>query len=1376
MAKGPNSFFIAPDSEFILNGTVASSNDATGLYTSKTVAATANSGSMSSFMTGTPSSNTTYRLRIQDSGSNYSGTYIYRPTTSTGSDDSQIWYGEPDRRFMWDMHNPLLKNYTNLMTITGNVPPAHYFWESSLNNRNAMNIQGVYFSVLNKEFIYVSSFDQMVPKLFVAHRDISNCEENWTSGGQITTLDHTVISSVQNINYIDSNKRGLQTNYEPIYSVCEHIDGKLKLAVKFNDEIDIYESTDGTSFKLIAKNILSRFKNKRFVNHLKMASSGPYLKIAFVVGESSQKNQSDRYLGTLSSSDGGASWDYTDIAKSIDDGGAGITVLISNSAFGNQNYSYDLCGLSDGSGRFILANSQNLIDDNKKDSRTESTVGLLGYTQFVSDVNAGNVDPYYVSFYIASGNGRLQEKKQMATQNYTLSAKPYLASNNDWIWLIIAGTKTDAGAGFPRNPSYLPNQSCSKAYISVNNLSDDAFKLEPNENSMFYMRIDSDLNKDKWKILGADDNDAIMENVGATTLNSGVNYFETVIGEKLKSGRTTGSMGNYFFIPSSGNLYSCGPYMAFCSIGWPQWYQNERVEDDLDFNDYGSFNKFAQYYRFSGWQIRPPYINSGLNPVKDNMIDMVDKFVHQEHGMITLAEFNYVFGKPKEFGMDGNSLSMWSQRRNGSAYDILREDSLEFKHIAASGISDECNFYYYRTPTVCDQQNWTTGMGQRVGSVSTGATTINANDTNVRYPMFSPSMIAVDYWDAPYSSWIQRKTKRTSNSRDGSCIQFIFGGVTNGSSSRNSIGIKINSFTKFSEVPAGISGDGYLYEYFLRMSTNSLDLYNTTFHAYSDLYRESGAVLITSLTIDASIFGVASFASSWWEARLSFGSRLDSGQNQICITLSIRKLGTEKWQDSTFVVKKADSQGKSVAKTSSEFRFLGFQGISFGLFPDSASTVGRKVKFRSLKVCQGSDMQQQSFVRNAAATDKLPPVVNLIRGRMLSPNPAYIGTGQSVSWGGVGGKFDDIYDTKIKSSYNVENTIKVSSPRFEYRTKGDNTLAIKLSKAEIVYQLPNTERSAGSLSGYPLNNTGIAIINTNVEKIKIEYDDGADFPSPFVVGEKSLKLISARVQGGINNRIQVKYDGESSLRNLNNTQYTSSDDTTYYAKFTTGSTGSLQNKSYKVIKSFGSNLSLDVTDNVIDNTLCPAGTTIEIYSDRMIATHGLVDATHMRITLSGHLGTTDYIKMGSLTAGISFNLDRVPINWEHSVNVSGNVTEFNSRSGVRWGYREGPSVRTFTGEIVGDVFDDERENIKNIAEQATRFNVNPIGMVFDGDRGAAFETGSDATAKAYIDPTNILYGTINPQLEMVNEGWRYDSTLQEWKVVGNLQLTVVEVV
>ena len=226
---------------------------------------------------------------------------------------------------------------------------------------------------------------------------------------------------------------------------------------------------------------------------------------------------------------------------------------------------------------------------------------------------------------------------------------------------------------------------------------------------------------------------------------------------------------------------------------------------------------------------------------------------------------------------------------------------------------------------------------------------------------------------------------------------------------------------------------------------------------------------------------------------------------------------------------------------------------------------------------------------------------------------------------------------------------------------------------------------------------------------------------------------------------------------------------------------SLANKSYKIVKSRGNKFFLNLPDRDFSDGSYSgiAGTSISIYSDRMVARYTTppTQNKYMRITLSDHLGTTDYFKLGSMVAGITFGMQRVPINWKHEIDIEGNVTEFKSRSGVRWGYKEGPSVRKFTGDIEGDVFDEERRNIENIAKQATQFNNYPVAWVFDGDTGQSFDVlGDDARAKAHINPENILYGTINDSLKMVNEGWRYDESTSEWKVVGDLQLTITEIV
>mgnify|MGYP003640347657 CR=1 FL=1 len=1358
MPKGPNSFFVPPDSEMIVNGTIYSSHDATGLYPTTCVAASANSGSMSSFVIGTPSSNTTYQLKIQDSGSNYSGTFIQRLSTATGSDSTLVWHGEPDRRHMWDIHNPLLKNYSTFFSIfPPGSPPANFYWENALKDSAASNIQGIYFSVLDKEFIYVSQFENNMPRLYVASRSIRNYETAWTKEAEITTLA-THNMPLYNLSALDANKRGMEDAYEPVFSVCEHIDGKLRLAVKYNEEIDIYESSDGVAFTLIAKNIMSRFIEKRFLSHLKIASSGPYLKIAFVVGGTTIKGTPDRWLGGIVSSDGGATWTYTDVADSLEDGGAGIPVHLVNGTWGNYNYSYDLCGVSDGSGKFILAASGDILEE----------AGIGAVVQ--SEINVGDAYGGYIRFYVSSANARFHVKKQMGVPNILQSGKPFLATNNDWIWLVVAGSYNPVKCGWEalddetstNYGSFIYSKYCGTYYSVQNGLNPNSQYMESTrENAMFYLRIDADLDVEQWIPLG----DSLVE----------PGNFNTTSTQRINqaSGRTTGALGSYFFTPSSGSLYSCGPHMSFCSIG-RSTNSKSSVEDGPDSQGRG---RLAQYYRFSGWILRPPYINLGMNNVYQNNLKMIEAFVHQEHDVLSVPEFNYIWGKPAEDDINGNQISrntLWSFRKEGTTlWSALRDDGIHFVESSAAAVSYQCNFYYFRCPVVADAQTWSSGAGQAFASVQ---------DSDLRYPMFPIPMVVRDTVNSPECSWFQRKAfcSDAAIKPPGCCIQFVFGGVTNGSASRNSIGMKINSFTKGNEVPYGITDDAFLYEFFLRMDQTTLTLCNTSDNVATSYYREGTAVSLVSVTAS----GGSDFSDAWWEGKLSFLPDTDSLQNRINLVLSVRQLGTETWIDSTVYSNFAKLVGKGKSSSSVAYKFLGIQGLAFGLFPDSASTVSRKVSFRSVKICQGSDMTHLQMILNNSNTD-FPPEANLIRGRRLAPNPIYLGAGQEVAWGGIGGKFGDLFDTRIKSSYEAQNTIKVSSPRFEYRTKGSDTADIKSSTAQIIYQLPDATRTSNSLSGYALFHTGIGLINTNAGTIKIEYADAADFASPYNLGQTSLNLTSGRVTAASNNRITVDFTGDAlATRSSNNTQYTSTTNESYYVKFTALSGGvatTLLNKSYRIVRTSGNNVVLDVPDrdfsNATYNTI--AGTSIDIYSDRIVARYGAIPDKnkYMRITLSNHLGTTDYLKLGSLVAGITFGLERVPINWEHSMDVAGNLTEFNSRSGVRWAYQEGPSVKTFAGTIEGDVFDEERDNIMNISEQATRFNAYPVALVFDGDRGKAFDSvGDDSGIRAHIDSTNMLYGTINNALNMVNQGWRYDSANSEWKVVGDLQLTVIEVV
>ena len=678
MPKGPNSFFVAPDSELIINGTIYSSDDPTGLYPTTCVASTANSGSMSAFAIGNPASNTTYQFKIQDSGSNYSGTFIQRLSTASGSDQTLVWHGEPDRRFMWDIHNPILS-----MSSPGSVAP----WNNAIRNDNINSIKGVYYSVLDKEFIYVSCFENNMPRLFVANRDIKNYENDWTDQGEITTLSILGYSSqgIYNLSAIDTNKRGMGDAYFPSYSICEHIDGKLKLAVKYNREIDIYESSDGINFTLIAKNILSRFVGKRFYRDLKIASSGPYLKIVFIgtdVGKHSS-NEKERLtssaysygpvstfyhpLGGIVSSDGGATWSYTDEMRGLgnprglggkitnldsEDLSKGIEVPIVNNGYTTNDLIYDLCGLSDGSGKFVLVVGYR-------------AVGNYGGA-FDASFNAHpGTDKGYMRTYTSSANGKFALKPQLNVPNMRLSGKPFIASNNDCIWLITGGCYQPVNCGLTR---LVRGSEWRQGYlngVAVNGLPCDDYQyLQGNvpfpgatildatrENSMFFLRIDADLNQDRWIPFG----DIKVETNGG--------QFSNLLAPdgqwRIKSGCTTGSLGSYFFRPSSGNFYSCGPYMAFAALGKSSYGEKSRDDNDsISKEDLVSGFYFPQYYRFSGWLIRPPAINLGHDNIYNGNLPMVDSFSHQPQGVLSIAEFNWIWGLPGSYGLhQGNKIS-----------------------------------------------------------------------------------------------------------------------------------------------------------------------------------------------------------------------------------------------------------------------------------------------------------------------------------------------------------------------------------------------------------------------------------------------------------------------------------------------------------------------------------------------------------------------------------------------------------------------------------------------------------------------------------------------------------------------------------------------
>ena len=407
-------------------------------------------------------------------------------------------------------------------------------------------------------------------------------------------------------------------------------------------------------------------------------------------------------------------------ADSKANGGSGIRALLVNASFGSQNYGYDLCGISDGSGRFMLAASYDLRND----------MSSLG-AHIQAELTQGNSYGGYCRFYVSTGTGSFKRKKQLAVANILQSGKPYLACNNDSIWLLMAGSLSDVKAGWERLDgktssfwSPATHKYCN-TYNAINygGTVGGRFMGRSRENSMYHLRIDSDLNIDKWKYLGDESTEVIIGIDGLFNPN-------------LRTGKTTGGLGAYFFIPSSGSLYSCGPYMAFCSVGVPRWMG--KLTENEGAVDYGSFKHSAQYYRFSGWMIRPPYINLGMNSIYEDSLDIVKAFVHQETGILSTPEFNYVWGAPAGTGTNGNYVmedTLWSFMRLGGVFPNFREDGILIQEMGVYSTTYQSCFYYFRCPTVADVTTWSSGSGQAYQTVL---------DSDVRYPMFPLTMQVTD--------------------------------------------------------------------------------------------------------------------------------------------------------------------------------------------------------------------------------------------------------------------------------------------------------------------------------------------------------------------------------------------------------------------------------------------------------------------------------------------------------------------------------------------------------------------------------------------------------------------------------------------------------
>ena len=155
----------------------------------------------------------------------------------------------------------------------------------------------------------------------------------------------------------------------------------------------------------------------------------------------------------------------------------------------------------------------------------------------------------------------------------------------------------------------------------------------------------------------------------------------------------------------------------------------------------------------------------------------------------------------------------------------------------------------------------------------------------------------------------------------------------------------------------------------------------------------------------------------------------------------------------------------------------------------------------------------------------------------------------------------------------------------------------------------------------------------------------------------------------------------------------------------------------------------------LDNSNAIVGTTISVYADRGWIVYPQTSGySRLRIIAKAaswipyeDSNTQRELYVGSVIVGQTLSLDPIEMDWQYSVDERANNTEFETKSGISWVYREGATVRKIQGNFQGDTSEQVRRYLRDTLRSATNFNETGLVFVlYDGDNvdGDMFVQGS----------------------------------------------------
>jgi len=1311
---GPQQFFIMPDPYLVGKDNVTAFTNASGSYPARAVPATTNEGSGSAFLTGTYSTPAGFNIRCMASGGVYSGgTWGWKGSKETPTqtyvavDYNSYRAGESVDSFFynwtgyWRGMNDLRYGHAyNPPTFTTGIVPYTEKWYS---------LDGCYIPHLRREIYYITQSSLTITAAYRDEPHVPGNEENWT-------VKNITIADTGNDFFVDETYLGRPDSF---FAVCVLRDGKLRMATRRGSDIDIYESTDGLSWSKIADDIVNRFTTTqcRQVEQVCLAASGDWLRLCWVDHHKAASAPTSTYpVRTLISADRGASW-----VEVNNPDGAGEIFPFEIGRVANP-YCYTLVAADDDAGTFILYAGQ---------STSACTV------------------------YTATRDESWLEAPEIGGSSGVLLVHPYSVAYNAGGargagWIYFVRHQRNFGTDWARSDQTGQGSSIAHAWDSPSTVAfsgwDDGDTLE------VWLVDPANIRSAKgWKRLKQDNNHNVWvprDKCNITVVN-------------------------------------CGSYMG---ISWSNLDNFAYTQDNE-----GNYIASGGYFRLGGWDTRPikeafspkfspPAVEEGIALMggAGNIIphqpghDLYRIKWFASMGMPSAGGDNYPLpnalgtiyhGWPWEEVLTAGAGGFASNPAHLLIYSdtvVGGGDYQYFKYNGAESNSRESNSWT-TTSTINDAPGgscieWVFNMNAG-GDCTRDEVALKVRGTPWAWGGSNTHVMIEAYHDSGcVAVW------DTSATTEATATVTVADPLTAAPADKITIGgIDL----------VGVVGPSLLADQFMvgasaaACATNMASAINTATNSFTSIATATsvGKVLTltavptgtsgnsTTLTATVAVAGAlapsgATFAGGldtamlfaitgdmvnyWWTFRLVFrpipGTSGTTDDTQVYF--AARRNDQTYWRSKKTVVTPATG----VNRISQHISF-GHHGLGTG------GAAGQNMsRWKSVSVLGFSDCVQT--VGTTAALSALWTTPDNTRGQLMVQDPVYIESGANAHWVGLGTFENDHFLAEPEYNFHPGNVF-LQSPRVQWRSTSDGSTAF------VGFQ------AASGNTYLSFDHNACAVFGTNVPEITVQYDTDSTFASPpatFTLDAKlydGLRIASSGYQKIVldTGNASLPSDGELVSGMPRRTRNAPS---TTYIKITTGS---YSGKVYRIMRQVGQ------TTLHIDDVGTPfaslAGQSCLIFGDRASVVYGSgVDSyPYMRLSITATETAEDYYKIGTVVAGISLPIS-VPMDWAFQNAQQPNITEYRTRSAVRWGFVEGPPQRVISGRVIGDV-QQWRVKFRRLLQQTAEYSNRCLALCLDDQQ--------------LNHQDSLILGYVSSGGDLDNAAWYLDSA-GTWRSAGDISI------